>query len=101
MSEEFGPAVSTAPLYVHTPYSIYKIIGLIWDNDGTFIEKVWCIIRNEYDTGRRKWECEISLEMVFQANKNQILDYIRECKVPKVYWQCAWNAVFDEEQPDL
>ena len=101
MSEEFGPAVSTAPLYVNTPYSIHKIIGLIWDNDGNFIEKVWCIIKNEYDAGRRKRECEISLEMAFQANKDKVLDYIWECKVPKVYWQCTWNAVFDEEQPDL
>ena len=76
MSTEFGRAVSEAPMNVYTAYSMKRIVGLIWDNDRTFIEKVWCIIRNEYDAGRRKQECEMNLEMAFWVNKELTLEYI-------------------------
>ena len=101
MSTSFSVAVSAEPLNVYTPYSIYRIVGLIWVNDGTFIKNIWCFVKNEYGTRRRKQECEMSLESAFRADKDKVLDYIWDCKVPKAYWERAWNAVFDEQQLDL
>ena len=101
MSDNFSIAVSGTPLYVHTPYSIKMIIGLIWDNDGIFIESAQCIIKNEYDGTRNTREYTISLETAFRVDGTLTLEYIRNCRVPKVYWERAWYAVFDEEQPDI
>ena len=101
MSDNFSIAVSGAPLYVRTPYSIERIIGLIWDDDGIFIESARCILKNEYDGTRRTREDTISLETAFRVNGELTLEYIRNCRVPKVYWERAWYAVYDEQQPDI
>lgn len=92
-------ARSRDTLNVYARYKLYKVIFMIWDNDGTRYEKVLVKLRSEYD--RRVISREITLEEAFRMNTRKTLDYLRITKSPIPVWEEAWNNVFDEDPPVL